>query len=115
MMSDARVKCVPNTMIIGVGCGKSYSISNPTRICIRSTSPARSENRLPPLSRRRAKVIGDAAAECFERASLRTSASLICRSHEFVRAHPQDGNEVIEYKAPAALFDQMLSFLARKR
>ena len=29
MMSDARVKCVPNTMIMGVGCGKSYSISNP--------------------------------------------------------------------------------------
>ena len=22
MMSDARVKCVPNTMIMGVGCGK---------------------------------------------------------------------------------------------
>ena len=21
-MSDARVKCVPNTMIMGVGCGK---------------------------------------------------------------------------------------------
>jgi hypothetical protein len=26
---------VPSTMIIGVGCGKSYSISNPTRIFIR--------------------------------------------------------------------------------
>src|SRR5436190_19987085 len=38
-MSDARVKCVPNTMIIGVGCGKSYSISNPTRIFIRKCHP----------------------------------------------------------------------------
>src|SRR6202008_5052387 len=37
MMSDALVKCVPSTMIIGVGCGKSYSISNPTRIFIRNT------------------------------------------------------------------------------
>jgi hypothetical protein len=26
-------------MIIGVGCGKSYCISNPTRIFIRNTSP----------------------------------------------------------------------------
>src|SRR4051794_8524212 len=39
MTSDARVKCVPNTMIIGVGCGKSYSISNPTRIFIRNAFP----------------------------------------------------------------------------
>src|SRR5438132_7091892 len=39
MMSDARVKCVPSTMIIGVGCGKSYSISNPTRIFIRKCHP----------------------------------------------------------------------------
>src|SRR3954454_577679 len=35
MTSEARVKCVPNTMIIGVGCGNSYSISNPTRSFIR--------------------------------------------------------------------------------
>jgi hypothetical protein len=31
-MSEARVKCVPSTMIMGVGCGKSYIISNPMRI-----------------------------------------------------------------------------------
>src|SRR5665213_272905 len=43
MMSDARVKCVPSTMIIGVGCGNSYSISNPTRIFIRNTLPVASK------------------------------------------------------------------------
>jgi hypothetical protein len=30
------VKCVPSTMIIGVGCGKSYTISYPTRSFIRN-------------------------------------------------------------------------------
>src|SRR3954447_13493985 len=39
MTSEARVKCVPNTMIMGVGCGNSYSISNPTRSFIRKTFP----------------------------------------------------------------------------
>jgi hypothetical protein len=40
MTSEARLKCVPSTMIIGVGCGKSYSISNPTRIFTRKAFPA---------------------------------------------------------------------------
>src|SRR5438876_8790993 len=38
MTSDARVKCVPSTMIIGVGCGKSYTISYPTRSFIQLPS-----------------------------------------------------------------------------
>ena len=54
MTSDARVKCVPNTMIIGVGCGNSYSISNPTRSFIRNTfpTPARSKLATKPSNTR---------------------------------------------------------------
>src|SRR6186713_503142 len=45
MTSEARVKCMPNTMIIGVGCGNSYCISNPTRSFIPKTfSWLRSQN-----------------------------------------------------------------------
>src|SRR5439155_5463081 len=102
MMSDARVKCVPNTMIIGVGCGKSYSISNPTRIFIRSVSHANTstEDRNPSLacgcSARRSPT------QCSlvqAQAPIGPGESRICRCPAVVRVHPGDGDGAVEYKA----------------
>src|SRR4029453_4166518 len=85
-MSDARVKCVPSTMIIGVGCGKSYNISNPTRIFIRNAFRFASPKWL------RSRRIQGGTALFGQMRSIRQKAMAICRERAHREQCPKTSN-----------------------